>query len=94
MKGRRKTKDFSGVNEAGADIKDKPERRNNAGKIFNEAEKRKRGGKVVEKMAGDKAKFNAGRKPRKSGGSCENSPFSSARSGSAPKGHTTEQEIG
>lgn len=50
---------------------------------------RKEGGKVE----GDHAKQHAGRMPRKSGGraSSTENPFSSARAGTNPKGHQTEQ---
>ena len=72
-----------GYNEAEKDLKDKPEQRNNAHKIFGEAEamhekkggrvKRKHGGKLhhmkhVGHVEGEHAKHHAGRKPRKSGG--------------------------
>lgn len=51
--------------------------------------KRKSGGKTVD-MMGDKVKMHAGRKPRKSGGSCESNPFSNAGKYVEPKGHKTE----
>ena len=66
--------------------------------------KRKHGGKLhahhghhvkhVGKMHGEHAHHHAGRKPRKSGGraAAENNPFTSARHGSAPKGHKVEVE--
>lgn len=82
-----------GVNEAAEDLNRVPEKRNNAKKIFAAAEERKRGGrakKSVGDVMGEMARRNAGRKPRKSGGSVESSPFSHARKGTAPKGHKTE----
>lgn len=88
MKGR-KHRATGGVNEAAQDLAMKPERRNNASKIFGEAEARKYGGKA----SGAAARKHAGRKPRKSGGSCESSPFSSARSGTAPKGRKLDMSL-
>lgn len=87
MKGR-KTRATGGVNEAAQDLSMKPERRNNASKIFGEAEKRKSGGKAM----GMDAKCHAGRKPRKSGGraTSDANPFTSARHGTPPKGHKVE----
>jgi hypothetical protein len=54
--------------------------------------KRKRGGKMVE-AEGEKAKMHAGRKPRKSGGSCESSPFTSARYGKEAPGRKVDGEM-
>jgi len=50
--------------------------------------------KHVGKVHGEHAHHHAGRKPRKSGGraAAENNPFTSARHGSAPKGHKVEVE--
>ena len=57
---------------------------------------RKHGGHVEKKhvgnVAGKEYHHHAGRKPRKSGGSCEASPFSSARSGTAATGRKLERE--
>jgi len=93
MKGR-KTRATGGVNEAAEDLGRSPERRNIAPKIFDEAEKRKRGGKTVGKIHGEMAKMHAGRKPRKSGGACDSgNPFSSARHGTAPKGRKLDMEM-
>jgi hypothetical protein len=99
MKGR-KHKATGGVNEAEEDLKDKPEARTNAKKIDAEAEemkkggraKRKFGGKTEMKAEGEKAKMHAGRKPRKDGGrtGSDSNPFTSARKGKSPPGHTTE----
>lgn len=83
-----------------ADEKSKPARYNNAPKIEGAAEERKNGGKAKKKrggsikknvggIAGSAPAASAARAPRKSGGSCDSSPFSSARSGTPPKGHKT-----
>lgn len=87
-----------GVNEAEMDLKSAPEKRNNASKIFAEAEERKSGGRAKKhagKVHGDNAAKHAGRKPRKSGGraSVEASPFSHARKGTPPKGHKVDMEM-
>ena len=99
MKGRKK-REAGGVNEAEADLKDKPEARTNAKTIDSEAEKMKnggrakkaRGGKMEHKVEGEKAAMHAGRKPRKNGGrtGSDTSPFSSARKGTEPAGHKSE----
>jgi hypothetical protein len=99
MKGRKK-REAGGVNEAEADVKDKPEARTNAKKIDSEAEemkkggraKKARGGKMEHKVEGEKAKMHAGRKPRKNGGrtGSDGSPFSSARKGTEPSSHKSE----
>jgi hypothetical protein len=91
MKGRKTRKDggpMKGVNDAAKDLADKPERRNIAPKIFNEAEARKRGGKTMGKMEGESAMHHAGRKPRKSGGRTGSNmnPLSSAAKGSPAPG--------
>ncbi len=120
MKGR-KHRATGGVNEAKEDLMDKPERRVNS-KINDEAEERKRGGKVgkhegmgpeheatcshggmpkrrkrggrmVGEVHGEMAKHHAGRKPRKSGGSADSMPFSSARKGEVPKGRSVDMEM-
>lgn len=71
-----------GDDDAAKDLKDKPNRRNNAPKIMNEAEamsqrkaggraERKRGGHVMKHVGeihGEQGKAHAGRKARKSGG--------------------------
>ena len=95
MKGR-KHRATGGVNEAREDLGKKNMRYTYQSNVNDEAEERKRGGKVAEKHAGKvhgMAKMNAGRKPRKSGGSCESSPFSSARRGTPPKGHSTDGSL-
>lgn len=87
MKGRTSKKaesPMSGVDDAAKDLSMKNERRNNADKIFGEAEKRKRGGRTTKhhmghkmahhekkeggKVHGEHEKHHAGRMPRKSGG--------------------------
>jgi len=95
MKGR-KHREAGGVNEAAEDLKDKPENRNAPNKVAKEAEEMKKGGRTKRKeggkVHGDMAKHHAGRKPRKAGGRAgsDANPFTSARKGTAPKGHTTE----
>lgn len=94
MKGR-KSRSTGGVNEAAEDLRTRPERRNNADKIFSEAEERKSGGRTKRKsgglVPGEKGMCNAGRKPRKSGGrTSDANPFTSAAKGSAPKGHKVD----
>lgn len=60
-----------------------------------ELKERKRGGRAERKfggkISGAPAPANAGRKPRKSGGrsGSDSSPFSSAKAGTPPKGHST-----
>lgn len=91
MKGR-KSRATGGKAEFEEDLKSKPNRRDNAPKIENAAEERKRGGKVKKDcgdVEGGKSMPNFGRKPRKSGGrtGSDKSPFSSARHGTMPSGH-------
>lgn len=92
MKGGRRSRATGGENEAEEDVKDKPERRNNAPKIEGAAEEMKKGGRAKRKsggktevghIEGHKAAMHAGRKPRKSGGraSSDANPFTSARPG-------------
>jgi hypothetical protein len=66
----------------------KPKGRMPPNPVTEEADEKKAGGKVEGKMA----KKHAGRKARKSGGraGCENNPFTSAASGSAPSGHSVK----
>ena len=59
-----------------------------------EADERKHGGRAKRKSGGKvhgMAQHHAGRMPRKSGGRAGSNfnPFSSARSGTAPRGHKT-----
>ncbi len=95
-----------GEDEAEEDLRDEPEDRTEHDKVGHEAEEKhaKRGGKIkrkhgghvekkhVGKVEGKEHHHHAGRKPRKSGGSCEASPFSSARSGTAATGRKLERE--
>jgi hypothetical protein len=81
----------SGTRDYAEDLRSKPSRRDNAAKIENAAEERKRGGrakKLMGKVDGD-AMHLAGRKARKSGGraGAEMSPLSSAHKGTPPRGH-------
>lgn len=55
--------------------------------VVKEAKARKRGGKTIGKMSGDKAPKRGDRMARKSGGSCVDNPMSSAAAGTPPKGH-------
>jgi len=87
--------DASGDNDAAEDLKTKPEARTNAKKVDDEATERKAGGRVRRKtggnvvakqvggVVGSAPKANAGRAARKSGGSCDSSPFSSAKAGTS-----------
>lgn len=97
MKGRTKKESggaMTGSKDWEQDIKDAPDERNNAPKIFGAAKEKKRGGsaKHMGMVMGANAKGNAGRKPRKSGGRTGSNmnPLSSAHAGTPPKGHKTE----
>lgn len=102
MKGKRGHKSTGGVNDAEEDVKDKPEARTDAKKIDAEAEEKKRGGrakkahggKMVGKVAGEKAMHHAGRKPRKSGGrtGSDSNPLTSSHSGKSPPGRSFMSE--
>jgi hypothetical protein len=94
MKGRSK-RASGGVNEMAEDAKMKNERRNNAPKIFDAAEARKRGGKTVGKVKGEKAKADMGRMPRKSGGRTGSNmnPLSSAAAGTPAKGRNVSGSL-
>jgi len=94
----RKHRATGGVNQASEDLARKNLRYTYQSNVQDEAEERKRGGKVdkkkhVGKMHGGPSAMHAGRKPRKSGGSCESSPFSSARRGTPPKGRTVDGSL-
>jgi hypothetical protein len=94
----RKGRSTGGVNSPEDDLKIKPEARTNAANIDREAEERKRGGRAKKhgmKAEGPMAKHHAGRKPRKNGGrtGSDSMPFSSARHGTAPAGHKTDQGL-
>ena len=94
MKGRSK-RASGGVNEMAQDAAMKTERRNIAPKIFDEAEARKRGGKTIGKVKGDKAKANMGRAARKSGGRTGSNmnPLSSAAAGTPAKGRNVSGSL-
>ena len=97
MKGR-KHRATGGVNEAAEDLGKKNMRYTYQSNVNDEAEERKRGGKVAKKHAGKvhgMSKMHAGRKPRKSGGraSSDANPFTSARHGTQPKGRKLEMEF-
>jgi hypothetical protein len=97
-KGHRKHRESGGVNEAAEDLKSRPEERNNAKKVFAEAEHLKHGGhakKHAGKVHGKHAAHHAGRKPRKSGGrtGSDSHPYTSARHGTPPKGRKLELEM-
>jgi hypothetical protein len=94
MKGRSK-RASGGVNDMAEDAKMKNERRNNAPKIFDAAEARKRGGKTVGKVKGEKAKSDMGRMPRKSGGRTGSNmnPLSSAAAGTPAKGRNVSGSL-
>ena len=83
-----------GVDEAGADLRDNPERRTHS-KINDEAEAMhaKRGGKAkkhVGKASGGEAMHHAGRRRRASGGAAENHPFTTAHKGTLARGRKVE----
>jgi len=86
-----------GKDEAMEDLHTKPVRYT-GGKPEDEAEAMhaKRGGRAKKKhvgmVHGEHAKHHAGRKPRKSGGGVEASPFSHAEKGTPPKRHKIEHE--
>lgn len=86
----RKGRATGGVNDANADLDKKNQRYTYQSKVNDEAEERKRGGKTDMKADGKDAKKHAGRMKRKSGGSCDRNPLSSASRGTAPKGHSVE----
>ncbi len=101
MKGGRRSRATGGENEAEEDVKDKPERRNNAKKIDDEAEEMKKGGRAKRKhggktevghIEGKKPAMHAGRKPRKSGGRADSNPFTSAKSGKDAPGRKLMEE--
>ena len=98
MKGRIARKDggpAKGVNEMSEDNSKKNERRNNAPKIFDAAEARKRGGKTVGKVKGEKGMADMGRAPRKSGGRTGSNmnPLSSAAKGTNAPGRDTSGSL-
>jgi hypothetical protein len=93
MKGR-KMRASGGVNQAAEDLGRKNMRYTYESNVNEAAEKRKSGGKAVGKVKGMDAMHHAGRKARKSGGSCDSgSPFSSARQGTPAKGRNVSGSI-
>ncbi len=101
MKGGRRSRATGGSNEAEEDVKDKPERRNNAPKIEDAAEEMKKGGRAKRKsggktevghIEGKKEHMHAGRKPRKSGGRADSNPFTSAKTGKDAPGRSLMAE--
>jgi hypothetical protein len=88
MKGRKKREE-GGRNLAAEDVNKKNMSYTYENKVGPAAEERKAGGKVK----GDKAMSHAGRKPRKSGGRAgsDQSPFSYALKGTAPKGRSLDK---
>ena len=95
MKGRKHKahggESMSGVREYEQDLASKPMRYTANSKVEGEAEARKHGGKAkkhVGKAMGHASKMHAGRKARKAGGRAgsDNSPLSSAHSGTPAKG--------
>lgn len=95
MKGR-KGKADGGVNMADDDLNKKNQRYTYQSKVNDEAEERKSGGRAKRKDGGKAmgaaCKPNAGRMPRKNGGrtGADKNPFSSARHGTEPKGHSVQ----
>ncbi len=80
-----------GVNEMKQDAKESP--------VDSDVDEKKEAafakGKTKKRVGGPvgaAARAHGGRAARKSGGSCEDSPFSSARSGTAAKGRKLEKE--
>ena len=94
MKGRSK-RASGGVNEMAQDAAKKNMRYTYQSNVNDEAEERKRGGKTVGKVKGDKAKANMGRAARKSGGRTGSNmnPLSSAASGTPAKGRNVSGSL-
>ena len=94
MKGRSK-RASGGVNEMAQDAAKKNMRYTYQSNVNDEAEERKRGGKTVGKMAGEKAKMSMGRKPRKSGGRTGSNaaPLSSAAKGTPAPGRNVSGSL-
>ena len=94
MKGRSK-RASGGVNEMAEDTKQKNLRYTYQSNVNDEAEERKRGGKVGMKAKGAKAKASMGRMPRKSGGRTGSNmnPLSSAASGTPAKGRNVSGSL-
>jgi len=94
MKGRSK-RASGGVNEMAQDAAKKNMRYTYQSNVNDEAEERKRGGKTVGKMKGEKAKANMGRPARKSGGRTGSNmnPLSSAAAGTPGKGRNVSGSL-
>jgi hypothetical protein len=94
MKGRSK-RASGGVNEMAQDAAKKNMRYTYQSNVNDEAEERKRGGKTVGKVKGDKAKANMGRPARKSGGRAGSNmnPLSSAAAGTPAKGRNVSGSL-
>ena len=90
MKGR-KHRATGGVNEESEDLGRKNMEYTKDSNVNREAVERKRGGKTVGKVKGAEAGMHAGRKPRKSGGSCESSPITTANKGTPAKGRSVQK---
>lgn len=84
----------SGDDDVEKDLKETPPDRSGPNKIAEEAKamKAKRGGKMIGKVEGEKAMHHAGRKARKSGGAAEDSPFTTANSGTPARGRKLMSE--
>jgi len=98
MKGRIARKDggpAKGVNEMAEDSKKKNMRYTYQSNVNDEAEERKRGGKVAGEVKGMKAKASMGRMPRKSGGRTGSNmnPLSSAAKGTNAPGRDTSGSL-
>jgi hypothetical protein len=102
VEGKGKESPMNGKDDADRDLKTKPKDRSNTGggkdEIGKEAEaKSERGAKFrkggfahVEKK-GEDHMAHGGRRARKSGGACEDNPFTSASRATPPKGHKVER---
>jgi hypothetical protein len=94
MKGRSK-RASGGVNQMAQDAGQKNLRYTYQSNVQDEAEERKRGGKVGMKAKGAKGKANMGRMPRKSGGRAGSNmnPLSSAAKGSPAPGRNVSGSL-
>lgn len=94
MKGRSK-RASGGVNEMAQDAGKKNMRYTYQSNVNDEAEERKRGGKVGMKAKGAKAKANMGRPARKAGGRTGSNmnPLSSAAKGSPAPGRNVSGSL-
>lgn len=94
MKGRSK-RASGGVNQMAQDESQKNLRYTYQSNVQDEAEERKRGGKVGMKAKGDKAKAKMGRMPRKSGGRTGSNmnPMSSAAKGTPAPGRNVSGSL-